>query len=517
MKEQQNDRNLKPTATSGIEDIVANNYAKIQALREKGIDPFPHRFKITHKLAQAKELPPDTHVIVSGRLMSVRIMGKASFAHIKDGTAKMQAYISRDSIGEEMYGIFKKLLGVGDFIGIEGKLFITKTGELTIHAEKLTVLSKAVRPLPEKFHGLTDPETRYRARYLDLLTNENTRNIFITRSKIVAAIRSVLNDEGLLEVETPILLSQAGGASARPFETFHNAYKNNLVMRIATELPLKKMLIGGFDGAYEIGRVFRNEGVDTRHNPEFTTLEAYKAYSDYNGMAELLEKIFEKCIAITGNEVVNYDGKEINIKPPFDRIHLPEAWLKATGEDIHNVLNGKSFNREALVALAKKMKLDLPEDMPAAKLFDNIMDELIVNKLERPAFIMDYPTAITPLAKCKTGDESIVERFEFFIAGSELANAYSELNDPADQKGRLEEQMRQKLEEKNGEVDILDKDFVEAMEYGMPPMGGIGIGIDRLTMIITGNASIREVILFPLLKPAGAASDEETAGEEQKK
>lgn len=502
-----NNEQKKPEMSSGIEDIVANNYAKVQALRDKGIDPFPHRFKITHKLAAARELPAESHVVVAGRLMFVRVMGKASFAHIKDGTAKMQIYVKRDAVGEDMYNVFKKLLGVGDFIGVEGRLFITKTGELTVNAEKITVLAKAVRPLPEKFHGLTDPETRYRARYLDLLTNENTRNIFITRSRIVAAIRSVLDSEGLLEVETPILLSQAGGASARPFETFHNAYKNNLVMRIATELPLKKMLIGGFDGAYEIGRVFRNEGVDTRHNPEFTTLEAYKAYSDYNGMAELLEKIFTKCIEIIGTDTVEYDGKKINIKPPFDRIHLPEAWLKATGEDIHNVLNGKSFNRPALAVLAKKMNLDLPEDMPAAKIFDNMMDELIVNRLERPAFIMDYPTAITPLAKCKAGDESIVERFEFFIAGSELANAYSELNDPADQKGRLEEQMRQKLEEKNGEVDILDKDFVEAMEYGMPPMGGIGIGIDRLAMIVTGNASIREVILFPLLKPAGAGQE----------
>lgn len=508
MTEQNNQQNdQQKNVSSSIDDIVTNNYEKIKLIREKGIDPFPHRFKITHKLAEAKKLPEGSHVIVAGRLMFVRVMGKASFAHIKDGTEKMQIYVKKDSVGEDMYNVFKKLMGVGDFLGVEGKLFTTKTGELTVNAEKITVLSKAVRPLPEKFHGLTDPETRYRARYLDLLTNENTRNIFITRTKIISAIRSVLNDDGFLEVETPILLSQAGGASARPFETFHNAYKNNLVMRIATELPLKKMLIGGFDGAYEIGRVFRNEGVDTRHNPEFTTLEAYKAYSDYNGMAELLEKVFEKCIGIIGKDTVEYDGKTICIKPPFDRIYLPEAWQKAVGEDIHNVLNGKSFNRPALVALVKKLKLDLPEDMPAAKLFDNIMDELIVNKLERPAFIMDYPTAITPLAKCKTGDESIVERFEFFIAGSELANAYSELNDPADQKGRLQEQMRQKLEEKNGEVDILDKDFVEAMEYGMPPMGGIGIGIDRLAMIVTGNASIREVILFPLLKPAGEVQE----------
>ena len=488
--------------TSGINDIVLNNYAKIKAIREKGIDPFPHRFKITHKMAEAAKLPPETQVTIGGRMMFMRIMGKATFANLKDGTGKMQIYVKRDSVGEEAYEIFKKQLHVGDFLGVEGRLFVTKTGELTVDASKITVLSKSVRPLPEKFHGLTDAEARYRERYLDLLTNEETRNIFIRRSRIVATIREELNGRGCLEVETPVLCSQAGGASARPFITFHNAYKYELYMRIATELPLKKLLIGGFDGAYEIGRVFRNEGVDTRHNPEFTTLEAYIAYSDYNGMAEFVESVFERCIGILGSETIEYNGNTINLKPPFKRLSLPEEWKRVTGEDIHEVLKGKGFNRENLKKTATKVHVEYSADTTSAKIFDRILDEKILGALIQPTFVMDYPTAITPLAKCKAGDESLVERFEFFAGTEEIANAYSELNDPEDQKSRLVEQLRQQQEENNGEADILDKDFIEAMEYGMPPMGGIGIGIDRLCMLLSGKPSVREVILFPLLRPA---------------
>jgi len=429
-------------------------------------------------------------------------MGKASFAHLKDGTGKIQIYVKKDSVGEESYEIFRKQMHVGDFLGVEGKLFVTHTGELTVNAEKLTVLAKSVRPLPEKFHGLTDAEARYRERYLDLISSEETRAIFVRRSRLVAAIRNVLDSDGYLEVETPVLCAQAGGASARPFITFHNAYKYELYMRIATELPLKKLIIGGFDGAYEIGRVFRNEGVDTRHNPEFTTLEAYKAYSDYNGMAELVETIFEKCALIIGAETVDYDGMKVNLKPPFKRLSLPDAWKEKTGSDIHEVLSGKAFNKENLRKLAARLGIGFAADTPSAKLFDNILDEKIISELDQPTFVMDYPTAVTPLAKCKAGDESLVERFEFFAGKEEIANAYTELNDPEDQKSRLLEQLRQQTEENNGEADILDKDFIEAMEYGMPPMGGIGIGIDRLTMLISGKPSIREVILFPLLRPA---------------
>jgi len=440
-------------------------------------------------------------VTIAGRMMLMRVIGKATFAHLKDGTGKLQIYVKKDSVGEESYELFKKQMHVGDFLGVEGKLFVTKTGELTVDAAKLTVLSKSVRPLPEKFHGLTDSEARYRERYLDLLSNEEARAIFVRRSRIVATIRDILNSDGYLEVETPVLCSQAGGASARPFITFHNAYKNELYMRIALELPLKKLLIGGFEGAYEIGRVFRNEGVDTRHNPEFTMLEAYKAYSDYNGMAELVERVFERCIKVIGSETIEYNGQTINLKPPFRRLSLPDEWKIRTGEDIHEVLKGKAFNKENLKKLAAKLGIECSADTPPAKIFDRIMDEKILSSLHQPTFVMDHPTAITPLAKCKAGDESLVERFEFFAGTEEIANAYSELNDPEDQKSRLLEQLRQKEEENNGEADILDKDFIEAMEYGMPPMGGIGIGIDRLAMLLSGKPSIREVILFPLLRP----------------
>ncbi len=492
---------MTASPNSGINEIVANNYTKIKAVREKGIDPFPHRFKLTHKIAQAAKCPVGAPVAIAGRMMLMRVMGKAAFAHLKDGTGRIQIYAKKDAVGEEAYELFRKQMHVGDFLGVEGKLFVTRTGELTVSAEKLTVLAKSVRPLPEKFHGLTDAEARYRERYLDLISNEETRAIFVRRSRIIAAIRAVLDADGYLEVETPVLCAQAGGALARPFITFHNSYKYELYMRIATELPLKKLIIGGFDGAYEIGRVFRNEGVDTRHNPEFTTLEAYKAYSDYNGMAELVETIFEKCALITGADIVDYNGMKVNLKPPFRRLSLPEEWLRKTGEDIHEVLKGKSFNKENLKKLAARLNIGFAAGTPPAKIFENIMDEKILSDLDQPAFMMDYPTAITPLAKCKAGDESIVERFEFFAGKEEIANAYSELNDPEDQKSRMLEQLRQKEEENNGEADILDKDFIEAMEYGMPPTGGIGVGIDRLVMLLSGKPSIREVILFPLLRP----------------
>lgn len=483
-----------------LEEIINSNYKKVEELRKMGIDPYPPRFELTHKISEIKNLPLDSVVKTAGRIILLRIMGKASFAHIKDATGKIQIYLKKDILDKD-YEIFKKCLTTGDFIGIEGKLFKTHTGELTINVLKLTILSKSIRPMPEKWHGLNDPEIRYRERYLDLLANEDVKEIFIKRSKIISIIREVLNNDGYLEVETPILCSQAGGASARPFITFHNAFKIELYMRIATELPLKKLIIGGFDGVYEIGRVFRNEGVDTTHNPEFTTLEAYKAYADYNKMAELVEKLFERFVKEFAISEIEYEGRKINIKPPFKRIYLPEIWQKKTGEDIHKILNGKSFNKENLITLAKRLNIEYDNKTPSAKIFERIMDFVIKDETVQPVFILDYPTAITPLAKLKDGDEAIVERFEFYVGGNEIANAYTELNDPGDQKSRLVEQLKQKFEENLGEADILDKDFIQAMEYGMPPTGGIGIGIDRLTMLLCSKPSIREVILFPLLKP----------------
>lgn len=487
---------------SPINEIIKSNYEKIRALKEKNIDPFPRRFEVKNKAAQAVTLPEGSDVTVAGRIVLMRVMGKAAFAHIKDGTGRIQIYVKKDVVGEEPYDIFKKNCHVGDFLGVEGKIFKTHTGEITVNVEKLTVLSKSVRPLPEKWHGITDPETRYRERYLDLIAHDRVRDIFVKRAKIISIIRSILDSDGYIEVETPVLCSQAGGASARPFITFHNVYKTELYMRIATELPLKKLIIGGYDGVYEIGRVFRNEGIDTRHNPEFTTLEAYKAYADYNKMAELVEKIFDRCTSEFGIQEVDYDGLKLNLKPPFERIYLPERWKQKLGSDIHDVLSGKSFNKENLHRIADDLKIDHDSQTPSAKIFDRILDERILNDVKHPAFLMDYPTAITPLAKTKEKDESLVERFEFFVAGQELANAYTELNDPEDQKSRLMEQLKQRDEENNGEADILDKDFIEAMEYGMPPTGGIGIGIDRITMVLTANPSIREVIPFPLLKPS---------------
>ncbi|MBI4802866.1 MAG: lysine--tRNA ligase [Elusimicrobia bacterium] len=486
---------------TALTEIIAHNYSKIQNFRDRGIDPFPHRFTITHKIAQARRLSADTQVVCAGRMILMRVMGKATFAHIKDGTGKIQIYVKKDAVGEEAYEMFRKNNHVGDFLGVDGKLFLTHTNELTINAAKLTVLSKSVRPLPEKWHGLTDPETRYRERYLDLISNDEVRDIFVKRSRIISGLRQVLDAGGYLEVETPVLGAQAGGAAARPFITFHNIYKSELYMRIALELPLKKLIVGGFDGVYEIGRVFRNEGIDTRHNPEFTMLEAYRAYSDYNGMAALVEQMFARCSELLGVETVDYNGMKINVKPPFARISLPDAWKAGTGEDLHNILSGKSFDRENLRRLADRLHIEHGGDTPSAKIFERVFDLKIQADLQQPAFVMDYPTAVTPLAKCRAGDPAIVERFEFFAGHEEIANAYTELNDPQDQKDRLLEQLRQRDEEKNSETDALDKDFIEAMEYGMPPMGGIGIGIDRLAMLFSGKPSIREVIFFPLLKP----------------
>lgn len=482
-------------------DILVNdNYKKIFELRKTGVDPYPRRCEVTHSAAAALKEKEGTRVAAAGRLILMRIMGKATFAHIKDSTAKLQIYVKRDNVGEEDYALFKKYLNVGDYLGVEGEIFVTRTGEKTVNVKKFAVLAKSVRSIPEKWHGLTDPETRYRYRYLDMISSDETRNLFVARSKIVSAVRRTLDGKGYFEMETPILCSQAGGASARPFFTYHNVYKKELALRIATELHLKKLIIGGLDGVYEIGRVFRNEGIDTRHNPEFTTLEAYRAYADYFAMARLLEDIFAGCCDALGTEKVNYAGKAVNLRPPYKKISLPEEWKKECGEDIHEALSGKSFNRKNLEKLASNLKVEFSKATPSAKIFEKILDEKILPKFNEPFFMMDYPTAVTPLAKCKPGDESLVERFEFFAGGEEIANAYTELNDPEDQKERLAEQMRQRNEEMNQETDILDKDFIEAMEYGMPPTGGIGVGIDRMAMLFSGRPSIREVIVFPLLK-----------------
>jgi len=483
-----------------LTEIIARRYDEVRQLRTEGIDPYPPRFDVTHNATEAKASPADSAVSCAGRVVQLRLMGKAAFGQMQDYSGKIQFYVKKDSVGEQAYDFFKKHVHVGDFLGVKGTIFTTHSGEITISASALTLLSKSIRPMPEKWHGLTDTEVRFRSRHLDLIANKDVRDIFIARSKIVRAIRRRLDDEGFLEVETPTLCASAGGASATPFETYHNALKTPLFMRIATELYLKRLIIGGMERVYEIGKVFRNEGIDTRHNPEFTMLEAYQAYTDYEGMARLFESIVEACAAELGIDSVEYKGEKISLKPPFRRLYMPELWKEHVGEDIHNILNGKTFNRPALMALAKRLNVEGGEDTPSAKLFERIFDAKILPLLGQPAFVMDHPTAITPLAKCKPGDEAIVERFEFYCGMEEISNAYTELNDPEDQMGRLTEQMRQKLAEKNQEVDVIDKDFVEAMESGMPPTGGIGIGVDRITMLLTGKPAIREVILFPTLK-----------------
>ncbi|MDD4004524.1 MAG: lysine--tRNA ligase [Elusimicrobiaceae bacterium] len=486
--------------TNTLTEIITRRYEEIRELRAEGTDPFPPRFEVTHTAAEALETAEESGVICAGRLVQLRVMGKAAFAHVQDMSGRVQLYIARDILGEAPYGFFKKHIHVGDFIGVAGSVFKTKTGEKTIKAEKLTLLSKAVRPMPEKWHGLQDTEIRFRSRHLDLIANDDVRRIFEARSKIVRAVRNTLDNEGFLEVETPILCHSAGGAAATPFETFHNALSMPLFMRIATELYLKRLIIGGMERVYEIGKIFRNEGIDTTHNPEFTMLEAYQAYTDYNGMARLFEAIIEACTKSLGITEVEYKGRQIRLVPPFRRVFLPQLWKQHCGEDIHDILDGKRFNRPRLLALAKKLGVGDADTLASAKAFERIFDEKILSTFTEPCFVMDHPTAITPLAKNKPGDETLVERFEFYAGGAELANAYTELNDPDDQLARLQEQARQRQDEKNAEVDTIDKDFVEAMESGMPPTGGIGIGIDRLTMLLTGKAAIREVVLFPTLK-----------------
>ncbi|MBI5597895.1 MAG: lysine--tRNA ligase [Elusimicrobia bacterium] len=497
-------------------DPRADRLAKLQDLQSRGIDCFPHRFRPTHAAAAVfplgeglvAEQKTEHTVTVAGRVVQLRVMGKAAFCHILDQGTKLQLYFKQDNLGDS-YQIVKKSLHLGDFVGVTGIVFKTKTGETTVEAHSFTLLAKALLPLPDKWDGLKNTDTRYRQRHLDLIANEEVRRRFVARSKVVAAVRRVMDSEGFLEVETPVLLHQAGGATATPFETHFNALDAEMVMRIALELPLKKLIIGGLPRVYEIGRVFRNEGVDTKHNPEFTMLEAYQAYGDYNEMALLFEKVLTGVAGALGvlGKTIRFADRDVRLEPDpqtgllkFRRAYLPELWKEHLGEDIHLSLKGKGFDSEGLRALARRKEVACGPEVPDAKVFDALFERFIECRMPEPTFVFDHPTAITPLAKCKAGDESLVERFELFFAGMEFANAYTELNDPVDQKGRFEEQAKQKAGG-HAEAELLDEDFVEAMEHGMPPTGGIGFGIDRLTMLFTDTTTIREVILFPTLKP----------------
>lgn len=487
------------------EEFYQQRFAKLQRWRDAGLDPFPTRFHRSHLSAEAvREFQqrygsePGAHgeeeVSVAGRITAHRIMGRASFLDLRDGSGKIQAYFRADRIGPEAYGRLEDL-DLGDFLGVTGPLFRTRSGEVTVEALSYTLLSKSLQPPPEKWHGLTDVETRYRHRYLDLMSSDEVRDTFATRSRVVAAMRRFLDARGFLEVETPILLPQAGGAAARPFVTHHNALDQELSLRIATELHLKRLLVGGFEKVYEIGRIFRNEGISTKHNPEFTTLESYEAYADYNDVMRMVEELLAFIAQeVLGATTITYKDERIELSPPWRRTTLRDAILKESGVDFLACPDADSL-REA----ANQREIHLPEGSGYGKLVDELLSTFVEPKLVQPTFLTDYPVELSPLAKRNPADPRLVERFEGFAGGMEVANAFSELNDPVEQRARFTHQagLREAGDE---ETEVPDEDFLFALEHGMPPAGGLGIGIDRLMMLLTGNASIREVILFPQMR-----------------
>lgn len=481
------------------EEIIALRKAKLEHLRARGIDPYPARFHRSHTAQEAVRLLEEDReeglrVTVAGRITASRNMGKASFLDVRDGSGKIQGYFKQDILGPEAYEMLH-YLDLGDFIGVSGPLFRTKTGEPTVEARSYTVLSKALRAPPEKWHGLQDVEVRYRQRYLDLIANPEVRETFITRSRIIAAMRRFLDSQGYLEVETPILLSTAGGAAARPFVTYHNALDRHLCLRIATELHLKRLIVGGFERVYEIGRIFRNEGVSTKYNPEFTMLESYEAYADYNRVMELVEQMVSTVASeALGTTKVACGPSQIDLSPPYPRITLRDAIREACGVDFdaHNSL-------DSLKRAAAETGLHVENWWGRGKTIDELLSVHVEPKLLQPTFLTDYPIELSPLAKRKPDAPHLVERFEFFIAGREVGNAYSELNDPIDQRERFLEQARLRAAG-DEEAEVVDEDFLVALEHGMPPTGGLGIGVDRLVMALTGHTSIREVILFPALR-----------------
>ena len=477
---------------------------KMAALAEQGIDPFGKRFERTADSAQLKEKYNDKtkeelHELaetatIAGRLMTKRGKGKVGFAHIQDREGQIQIYVSKDTVGEENYQIFKKA-DIGDFLGIEGEVMRTDMGELSIKATHITHLSKALRPLPEKFHGLTDVETIYRKRYLDLISNRESFERFVTRSRIVSEIRRYLDNQGFLEVETPVLHNEAGGAAARPFITHHNAQNIDMVLRIATELHLKRLIVGGMERVYEMGRIFRNEGMDATHNPEFTTIEAYQAYADFEDIMDLTEGIIQSAAkAVTDAESVPYQGTEIFIGRKFARKHMLEAIKEQTGIDFW-----KEMTLEEATALAKEHHVTVEKHFTVGHIINAFFEDFVEDTLIQPTFIYGHPVEVSPLAKKNADDPRFTDRFELFIVGREFANAFTELNDPIDQLARFEAQAKAK-ELGDDEATGIDYDYVEALEYGMPPTGGLGIGIDRLIMLLTDVTSIRDVLLFPTMK-----------------
>ncbi len=485
-----------------INQLMKVRREKLSKLQEEGKNPFEiTKFITTHNSKQIRDNYDSLEgkdVTIAGRMMAKRIMGKASFCHIQDEQGKIQSYVSINDLGEESYKHFKED-DIGDIIGITGFVFKTKTGEISIHAKEVTLLSKSLRPLPEKFHGLKDTDLRYRQRYVDLIVNPEVKDTFKKRIKILKEVKNVLDEKGYLEVETPILNTIAGGATARPFVTHHNTLDIDMYLRIANELYLKRLIVGGFEKVYEMGRMFRNEGMDIKHNPEFTSIELYAAYQDYHDMMDITEEIISKAAQnVLGTTKITYQGTEIDLTPNWKRISMIDAIKEVTGVDFDQIETDEQAQK-----VAKELNVELDElKLTRGDIISQVFEAKVEETLIQPTFICDYPVEVSPLTKRKPSDPRLTERFELFIGGREYANAYSELNDPIDQYERFKKQVEAR-EAGDEEANMMDEDFVTALEYGMPPTGGLGIGIDRLVMLLTDSASIRDVLLFPTMRPLG--------------
>ena len=503
---EQNNQQKKGGQQQDANQLIQVRYDKLHELQANGKNPFEiTKYDVTHHSTDIKdnfESLEGQEVTVAGRMMFKRVMGKASFCNVQDLKGRIQAYVARDEIGEESYADFKKY-DVGDILGIKGKVFKTQTGEISIHAQEVTLLSKSLQILPEKYHGLTDTDARYRQRYVDLIMNEDVKDTFVKRSKVISSIRRYLDGQGFMEVETPMLVSNAGGASARPFETHFNALNEDLKLRISLELYLKRLIVGGMERVYEIGRVFRNEGLDTRHNPEFTLMELYQAYTDYHGMMDLTENLYRYIAKeVTGSEILTYGEHTMDLSKPFERITMVDAVKKYANIDFNEVPDTAAAKK-----LAEEHHIEYEERHEKGDILNLFFEEYVEEHLIQPTFVMDHPIEISPLTKMKPEDPNYVERFEFFMNGWEMANAYSELNDPEDQRRRFEAQEKA-FAAGDEEANHTDEDFLNALAIGMPPTGGIGFGIDRMVMMMTNSPAIRDVLLFPTMKSLGATKNE---------
>ena len=499
---EQNNQQKKGGQQQDANQLIQVRYDKLHELQANGKNPFEiTKYDVTHHSTDIKdnfESMEGQEVTVAGRMMFKRVMGKASFCNVQDLKGRIQAYVARDEIGEESYADFKKY-DVGDILGIKGKVFKTQTGEISIHAQEVTLLSKSLQILPEKYHGLTDTDARYRQRYVDLIMNEDVKDTFVKRSKVISSIRRYLDGQGFMEVETPMLVSNAGGASARPFETHFNALNEDLKLRISLELYLKRLIVGGMERVYEIGRVFRNEGLDTRHNPEFTLMELYQAYTDYHGMMDLTENLYRYIAKeVTGSEILTYGEHTMDLSKPFERITMVDAVKKYANIDFNEVPDTAAAKK-----LAEEHHIEYEERHEKGDILNLFFEEYVEEHLIQPTFVMDHPIEISPLTKMKPEDPNYVERFEFFMNGWEMANAYSELNDPEDQRRRFEAQEKA-FAAGDEEANHTDEDFLNALAIGMPPTGGIGFGIDRMVMMMTNSPAIRDVLLFPTMKSLDA-------------